>query len=394
MPRRKRKARFHRRTPPGALPGSVVVDPQAKAPKLHLLAYSADHCEERTLNQVSEARESLGKYPVTWINVEGLGDAAIIGQVGEMFGLHRLALEDVVNVHQRAKVEEYRDHLFIVTRIPRQNTHFDSEQVSIFLGKNYVVTFLEDPGDCFEQVRQRIRAGQGHARAVGPDYLAYALIDAAIDAYFPVLEHQGDKLDALEDLMLAKPNSQTVKELHSTKSILRSVRRALWPQREALNVLVRDHSMLVGDETRVYFRDCYDHTVQLIDLLEVDRERCADLLDLYLSNASNRLNEVMRVLTVISTLFIPLTFIVGIYGMNFNTKASPWNMPELEWYYGYPLIWLAMIVVAVAQFVFFARKGWLGSSFKQDKSLPDQEHEEGTHEVYGHTTVETPRHQP
>ncbi|MBX3411927.1 MAG: magnesium/cobalt transporter CorA [Pirellulales bacterium] len=393
MHRRKRKARFQRRTQPGALPGSVVVDPLAKSPKLHLLSYGSDRCEERMLGKVSEAREYLDKYPVTWINVEGLGDATIIGQVGEMFGLHRLALEDVVNVHQRAKVEEYRDHLFIVTRIPRQNAHFDSEQVSIFLGKNYVVSFLEDPGDCFEQVRQRVRAGQGHARVAGPDYLAYALIDAAVDAYFPVLEHQGDRLDTLEDLMLAKPSAQTIRDLHGSKSILRSMRRVLWPQREALNVLVRDHSSLVRDETRVYFRDCYDHTVQLIDLLEVDRERCADLLDLYLSNASNRLNEVMRVLTVISTLFIPLTFIVGIYGMNFNTKTSPWNMPELEWYYGYPLVWLTMIVVVVGQFIFFVRKGWIGSSLPPEKHAPEGEQDEVQHESHDHNEIGRPSHQ-
>lgn len=397
MQRRKHKTRFHRRTPPGALPGAVVVDPQAKPPKLHLLAYGPDACEERTLGKVSEAREYLGKLPVTWINVEGLGDATTIGQVGEMFGLHRLALEDVVNVHQRAKVEEYRDHLFIVARMPRQDPHLESEQVSIFLGKNFLVTFLEDPGDCFEQVRQRLRAGQGLGRTCGPDYLAYALIDAVIDAYFPVLERYGEKLDTLEDEMLLRPSPHTVAELHVAKSVLRMARRVLWPQREALNTLVRDRTALVRDEARVYLRDCYDHTVQLIDLLEVDRERCADLMDIYLTTASNRLNEVMRVLTVISTLFIPLTFIVGVYGMNFNTKASPWNMPELEWYFGYPLVWLAMLVVAAGQFVFFFRKGWLGSSLTRERHTPPlnglaQDNGNGTN--HAQATTLKPTHRP
>jgi len=395
MPRRKHKSRFHRRTSPGAAPGSVVVDPQARPPKLHLLAYGPDACEERELTKVAEVREYLGRLPVTWVNVEGLGDATTISQIGELFGLHRLALEDVVNVHQRAKVEEYSDHLFIVARMPRHEPHLDSEQVSIFLGKDFIVTFLEDPGDCFEQVRQRLRAGQGLGRAGGPDYLAYALIDAVVDAYFPVLEKYGERLDALEDEMLLHPNPHTVGELHVAKGALRAARRVLWPQREALSTLVRDRSTLVRDETRVYLRDCYDHTVQLIDLLEVDRERCADLMDIYLTTSSNRLNEVMRVLTVISTLFIPLTFIVGVYGMNFNTKLSPWNMPELEWYFGYPLIWLVMLVLAAGQMLFFARKGWLGSSLTRDRQTPPIggiENSDGVH--YTHEVVSTPLHKP
>jgi magnesium transporter len=299
-----------------------------------------------------------------------LGDAKVISTIGNLFGLHQLALEDVVNVHQRAKVEDYPDHLFIVARMVERNECLLTEQVTMFLGQDYVITFQERPGkDCIEPVRERIRKGKGRLRTLAADSLAYALLDAIVDGFFPVLESYSDRLEAVEDIVVTQPNRSVVEGIHSIKSDLLIIRRALWPLREAINTLVRDHNSLIHDDTRIYLRDCYDHTVQLIDLVETYRELGADLRDLYLSSVSNRMNEIMKVLTIISTIFIPLTFIAGIYGMNFDTKVSPWNMPELEWYYGYPFSLALMLAVTVAMGIFFWRRGWIGH--RGDRPKPD-----------------------
>jgi len=234
--------------------------------------------------------------------------------------------------------------------------------VARVLGPDYVLTFQERPGkDCIEPVRDRIRGNRGRIRGARADYLAYRLIDAVVDGYFPVLERYGELLEDLEEEVTVSVDRSLTSRIHQVKSDLLMIRRALWPHREAINTLVRDGCKLIDDETRIYLRDCYDHSVQLIDMVETYRELGADLRDLYLSSISNRMNEIMKVLTVISTIFIPLTFIVGIYGMNFNTEKSPWNMPELNWYYGYPLCWAVMAMVTAAMVAFFARKGWLGA---------------------------------
>ncbi len=302
----------------------------------------------------------MGKQPVTWVNVEGLGDAATIKTIGELFHLHPLALEDVVNTHQRPKAEQYDGFLFIVARMAELHERLETEQVSMFLGSNFVVTFLEDPGDAFEPVRQHLRHARGKIRSSGACYMAYALLDAVVDAYFPIAEEYGDRLDALEDEVISQPSRATVAWAHQVKRDLRTVRRAVWPLREAINALARDQHKLISDETRVYLRDCYDHTVQIIDIIETYRELDADLTDLYLSSLSNRLNEVMKVLTIIATIFMPLSFIASVYGMNFNTTVSPYNMPELNWRYGYPFVWAVMIASAVAMYWFFRWMGWVG----------------------------------
>ncbi|MEW6297764.1 MAG: magnesium/cobalt transporter CorA [Thermodesulfobacteriota bacterium] len=361
-PAKRRRKAWARRTPPGAPPGTLVVDPTAPPPVVRVIAYGPHEVVEQEVTDPGRIRDFLGRWPVTWVNVEGLGDAGTVRALGELFGLHPLALEDVIHVHQRAKVEQYDAYHFIVARMVRLDESVGSEQLSLFLGHNFVLTFQEGyPGDCLEAVRTRLRKGQGQIRGAGADYLAYALLDAVVDCYFPVLEEYGERLEQLEAELIARPGAEAVSRLHTIKRDLLALRRALWPQREAFNTLLRDDAPLITHETRLHLRDCYDHTVQLIDLVETYRELSADLMDVYLSSVGNRTNEIMRVLTVIATVFMPLTFIAGVYGMNFNPAASPWNMPELNWYWGYPFSLTLMAGVAFAQLVFFWRRGWLGA---------------------------------
>ena len=327
-----------------------------------MISYGPDGVVDQPLSNPDQLIEHLGKRPVTWLNVDGLGDVSVIKRIGEIFDVHRLALEDVVNVHQRAKVEEFDEHEFIVVRMVNPGPQLDTEQFSIFLGPNYVITFQEKPGDCFDPVRNRIREGKGRIRGAGPDYLAYALIDSLIDSFFPVIERYGDELDRLEELILASADQrEIIGRIHSIKRELLTLRRCVWPQREALSVLLRDESRHVSKETRVYLRDCYDHVVQLIDLLETYRELTASLMEVYLSTISNHMNEIMKVLTVITTIFIPLTFIVGIYGMNFDYAGGekPWNMPELHWRYGYPVCVGIMLTTALGMLVWFRKRRWI-----------------------------------
>jgi magnesium transporter len=350
---------IRRRTKPGASPGTIVADPESPQPVIRVIAYGPDSVEERQIHDVSKLAAYLAKWPVTWVNVDGLGSAEVVQKVAQHFKLHRLAVEDVVNVHQRAKVEEYSDHLFIVARMVTLSERLSSEQISIFLGSNFVLTFQEREGDCLEPVRNRIREKRGRIRDVGPDYLAYAILDAVIDSYFPVLEEYGERLDRMDEQLALHPTRDIVTQIHATRSELLFLRRAVWPHREALATLTRDQHALIDRETRIYLRDCYDHTIQIFDLLETDRELCADMRDLYLSEISNRMTEVMKVLTLIATIFIPLGFIASVYGMNFDTSVSPWNMPELHWEYGYPYSLVLMAAVAATFLIFFWRRGWL-----------------------------------
>jgi magnesium transporter len=361
---RKKKLRFSRQTHPGSQPGLVVVDPQAQRPTITVFAYGQASCERTEITDLETLPALLQRHTVTWINVDGLGDAATIQRLGKMFSLHPLALEDAVNVHQRPKVDEYPGHLYIVARYIHLNDSLDSEQISIFLGKNYVLTFQEEsrPGDPFDPIRTRLKSDQDVFTNHGADYLAYRLLDAIVDSYFPVLEYYGEKIDDMEALLLESHHGVSLGSIHKIKQDLLQLRRALWPMRDMLYSLLRDKQVLIDDSIRVYFRDCYDHTVQLVDLLEIYRELGSDLRDLYLSSMSNRMNEIMKVLTIISTLFIPLTFIAGVYGMNFDT-AWPLNMPELRSPYGYVITMGVMGFIAVAMFVYFVRKGWIGERF-------------------------------
>lgn len=366
-----------RRAQPGASPGTLIVDPEAPKPVITMMSYGPDRFEERTLESLDPIKESLQKWPVTWINVEGLGDAHTIRKLGEIFGFHRLALEDVINVHQRAKVDEFGDHLYVVVRMVDNEERTRTEQLSVFLGTNYVLMFQEYPGDCFRAVRDRIRKKLGRIRTAGPDYLMYALLDTNLDSYFPYLEEVGENLETLEDEVLSNPKRETVSKIHNVKRELLSLRRAVWPQRDALQTLFRETHPLITRETQLYLRDGYDHVIQIIDLIETYRELGSDLIDIHLSSASNRMNEVMKLLTIISTIFIPLTFIVGLYGMNFRTNLSPWNMPELEWYWGYPFVWGVMLATTGIMLYIFRRRGWLGARPDSPASEPPPTSDDG-----------------
>jgi magnesium transporter len=372
--KKQRVPKIKRRAPVGSPPGLVVVDPQAPVSQVIVTTYTADGVNERCVADLNEIRKLLEGPGVVWVNVDGLGSESVLRGLAEIFHLHPLALEDVVNVHQRAKVDRYDNQLFITARIPADKER--TEQLSLFLGRNYVLTFVEDPGDCFDPVRRRLRSQDGLMRRRGADYLAYALLDASVDAYFPLLEVFGERLEELEDEVIARPTPLVVAKIHDVKHVLRALRRVIWPLREAMTELARDTSTFVSDETRVYFRDLYDHAIQIMDLVETYREMGSDLTDLYLSSLSNRMNEIMRVLTVISTIFMPLSFIVGVYGMNFDGAASPeFNMPELRWKYGYLGVLALLGATAGGMLWFFWRRGWLGRPPSLEELLKQAENE-------------------
>jgi magnesium transporter len=353
--------RKRRGSPPGAPPGTLTVSPDAVSPRLRALAYGKDRFEEvegPDLERIKALREA---HAVLWVDVTGLADVDLIGRLGEMFGLNPLALEDVVNVHQRPKAEEFPDHIFAVVRMVRTGIGADTEQLSLFFGADYVLSFQERPGDCFDPVRERLRRDRGRLRQQGPDYLAYTLIDAVIDGYFPVLERYGEEIEELEDAVIATPDRRQVERLHHIKRDLLLLRRAMWPMREMINMLIRDESPFVTAQTRLFLRDAYDHSIQLMDIVEAYREISTGLTDVYLSSMSTKLNEVMKLLTVIATIFIPLTFLAGVWGMNFAF------MPELGWRYGYPAALLLMFVVAAALVWYFWRKGWLTNAAPSKK---------------------------
>ncbi|MBI1214654.1 MAG: magnesium/cobalt transporter CorA [Alphaproteobacteria bacterium] len=372
---KKHKRKKHHRSPPGAAPGTITADPDAQQSSIEVIAYGPDALHQNKINTIEEMPARAGAHRVLWINVTGLRDAELIQSIGRKFNLHPLAMEDIVNTHQRPKLEAYPEYLFIVTRMPvnpppdegtgeaTPNTdtpwathtgQLETEQVAICLGKDFVLTFQERPGDVFDPVRKRLQAEGGRLRANGADYLAYALIDAAVDSFFPLMEVYGEKVEDLEQNVVQKPEFGHIAYIHDLKRDLLTARRAVWPQREMLNAVIRDESPFIGHETKLFFRDCYDHTIQLIDMIETYREIASGLIDIQLSSVSNKMNEVMKVLTIIATIFIPLTFISGIYGMNFE------DMPELHLRYGYPAALAAMFVIAFALLIWFRRKGWLG----------------------------------
>jgi len=333
----------------------VLTPPEAVETTAKIIAYNSAEVHEQPLGSLEELSALLNRYSVVWLDIDGLCDAKLVQNLGDLFGFHRLALEDVMNPNQRPKMEQYGDHHFMVLRMMTGREFAETEQFSLFVGSNFVVTFQEKPGDCLDPVRARIRNDRGRIRKAGPDYLFYSLLDAVVDAYFPVLEEYGNRMDALEDEIVSSSSNDTIAHIHDIKRELLTVRRGIWPLRDVVNSLIRDANPLITEETRVYLRDCYDHLVRIIDLIENYRELSADLMDLYLSMVSHRMNEVIKLLTIISTVFMPLTFIVGIYGMNFE------DMPELKMHYGYPVTMGAMLLIVIAMTIYFYRKGWLRS---------------------------------
>ncbi|MFO7895284.1 MAG: magnesium/cobalt transporter CorA [Longimicrobiales bacterium] len=349
---------FRRRSPVGSPPGTLISHPDAPPPTLRVMGYGPDGVEELELSSADEVEGLRGRWPVLWLDVIGVGDAGSVEALGRVLGLHRLALEDVMNVHQRPKVEEYPDHLFAVTRSATLEDRVDTEQLSLFVGDGWVLTFQERSGDAWEPVRERLRAGRGRIRGAGAGYLFYALLDAVVDSYYPLLEEFGHRVELLEEAVIDDPKEELVGVIHAARRDVLALRQSVWPMREAMGQLYREDFAVIDRETRVYLRDAYDHTIQVIELLENYREMASALLEVYLSSVSHRMNEVMKVLTIIATIFIPLTFIAGIYGMNFDPDASPLNMPELGWYWGYPTVWAVMVVIGLGLVWFFRRKGW------------------------------------
>ncbi|MCC5631483.1 magnesium/cobalt transporter CorA [Nostoc sphaeroides] len=351
---------------PGTVPGTIFIDADAPPPIIFLIDYNQTNFIHEQIATPEECVPYLEMESVSWVDVQGLGCQDILQRLGNVFELHPLVLEDIVNVPERPKTEDYEDQLLFIARmvVPKERTcGFYSEQVSLILGKNYLLTVQEEPEhDCFEEVRSRIEKNKGTIRKQGADYLAYALLDAIIDGFFPVLELYGERIEELEEEVIVKPTPQTLQNIYQIRRELLQLRRAIWPQRDAINSLIRDAPDLISEEVRIYLRDCYDHTVQVMDMVETYRELASGLMDVYLSAVSNKMNEIMKVLTVVSTIFIPLTFVAGIYGMNFNTEKSPYNMPELNWYWGYPLCWAVMLAIAFGLLFFFWRRGWLQNS--------------------------------
>lgn len=353
---------------PGTLPGTIIIDENAEFPTIFLIDYNQDNCIRKQIETPEECIEYLDMESVSWVDVQGLGNQDILQRIGSVFNLHPLVLEDVVNMTERPKIEDYEDQLLIIAQmvVPKERTAgFYSEQVSLVLGKNYLLTVQEEAEhDCFEGVRARIEKCKGIIRRQGADYLAYALLDSIVDGFFPVLERYGEQIEELEEEVIVEPTQKTLQKIYKIRRELLQLRRAIWPQRDAINSLIRDGSELISEEVRIYLRDCYDHTVQVMDMVETYRELASGLMDVYLSAVSNKMNEIMKLLTIVSSIFIPLTFVAGIYGMNFNPEKSPYNMPELGWYWGYPMCLAVMVTIACTLLVFFWRKGWLENSVK------------------------------
>ena len=346
------------RAEPGASPGAVATPRHDVPPAVHLLAWGAGELEDRDVPVADAPRLSAPPGQVTWIDVQGLGDGAVVQALGEAFGLHDLAVADVVHVGQRPKAERYGDTLFVVVRMTTlEEGRFAFEQVALFLAGGAVLTFQERPGDCLDPLRARIRGGTKRLRANGPAYLAVMVLDAIVDGYFPVLEGFGEELEALETEVLEAPTPAVLERVYRAKRDLLAFRRAVWPLREACSQLLRDEDL--PDATQPYLRDVADHVSQVADILETYRELAGSFVDVYLSAVSQRTNETMRVLTVIATIFIPLTFVAGIYGMNFDT-SQPGNLPELGWPYAYVAFWVVCAAITAGLLVLFRRLGWLG----------------------------------
>jgi len=357
-----RRAQIGKRySKPGSEPGTLrpLESPRTSEVRMTVIDYDASHFEEKAIASVEDLAPYRDTPTVTWINIEGLTDIPLLEALGREFGIHPLTLEDVLNCGQRPKLEDYGSYHFVVMKSLRLTAGdvLEMEQISFILAEHFVITIQEIPGDSFEAVRERLRKGKGQIRAAGPDYLAYALIDALVDEFFPVLETYGERLEALEDTVIKQATPDTLNEIHQIKRQLLIVRRAAFPEREVINALQRDGHELIREETRVFLRDCYDHTIQVIDMIETYRDLAGGLLEVYLSSVSNKMNEIMKVLTIISTIFIPLNFIAGLYGMNFDTRHR-FNMPELGWAYGYPAVLCVMLTVAVSLVFYFRRKGW------------------------------------
>lgn len=357
------KISFRRSAEPGLPPGTLVHvgEKRQKKVTVDLISYNEDDFKEENIGDLDRLKEVPEPGRIAWINVNGLHDADTMKKIGDLFSIHPLAMEDIMNTDQRSKSESFSEHLFIVLKMVRKGMKEGNgiEQISLVLGKGYVISFQEWEGDVFDPIRKRLRTKTGKIRTMGADYLAYTLIDAVVDNYFPVLEEIGNEIEDMEIRLNKKADDEGLQRIHSIKRRLIQIRRSIWPMREVISGLFREEYLMMGADIKPYLRDVYDHTIQVMDTLESMRDMATGLMDLYVSLVSNKMNEIMKVLTVIATIFIPLTFIAGVYGMNFDPDSSPLNMPELEWYYGYPMVMIFMLLIAIVMVVYFKKKRWL-----------------------------------
>lgn len=342
----------------GLPPGTLIHIGRKKAEKIKIsvLSYDEFQFEEKEARTIEECFPLKDKPAITWINIDGLHQVDIIEKIGTNFDFHPLLLEDILTTEQRPKVEEFETYIYIVLKMLHFNektNEIDSEQISIIFGSNFVISFQEKEVDFFNSIRERIRAGKGRIRKMGADHLAYSLIDSIVDSYFIILEKLGENIENVEEIVVANPTRKTLRAIHILKRNMILIRKSIWPLREVISALERSDSSLIQDHTRIYLKDVYDHTIQIIDTIETFRDMLSGMLDVYLSSISNKMNEIMKVLTIIATIFIPLTFIVGVYGMNFE------YMPELKWRWGYPATWVVIIIVSISMLIYFKKKNWI-----------------------------------
>jgi magnesium transporter len=348
----------------GLPPGSLVHvgKKRTESIRITLFDYDTKHLEGKKVDNIKDCFSYRDTDTISWINIDGVHNPTQIEQIGTYFRIHPLVLEDIMNTGQRPKMESFDNYLYLVLKMLYQDEkskEIQSEQVSIILTKNVVISFQEKPGDIFEGIRERIRHGKGRIRSMGADYLAYTLIDAIVDHYFTILESFGETIEDTEELLMEQPTPETLQQIHQLKSDMVFLRKSIWPLRELINGFLREESSLITNEITIYLRDVYDHTIQVMDTIESYRDIISGMLDMYMSSVSNKMNEVMKVLTIFASIFIPLTFIAGIYGMNFNPTVSPFNMPELNWALGYPFALIIMLLMASIMLFYFKRKKWL-----------------------------------
>ena len=342
----------------GLPPGTIVHigNKRMEKVKINIIDYNEEHFQEKEVKSAGECFPYKDKSTITWINIDGVHEIKVIEEIGKLFNLHSLILEDIVDTDQRPKIKDFRDYIFIILKMlycDKKSNEMKIEQVSLILGKNYVISFQEREGDVFDFIRDRIRNNIGRIRKLGADYLVYSLMDAIVDNYFTIIEKLDEEIENLEDKVISQQNPANVQAIHKLKRDLIFLRKSVWPLREVISILERGESPLVLESTNLYLRDVYGHTIQVMDTVESLRDIISGILDIYLSSINTRMNEIMKVLTIIATIFIPLTFITGIYGMNFQ------YMPEIKWFWGYPLILSVMLIIGIVMVIFFKRKKWM-----------------------------------
>lgn len=356
-----RKAR--KRKAPGTAPGTIehIGEQHMDEIKITVHDYDEAHLEEIAIGEIEKAQPYLNDPSKTWIKVRGLHDTDKLKTIWNFFELHPLIQEDIVNTSQRPKVELYDNCIFFVLRMltySEKDKSFQTEQISIVLGENFVISFQETDEAYFKPILDRLAVEGSRIRKLGADYLTYALIDAVVDYYYNIIEHLAVEIEKLEEELLDDPEEAHLEKIHKLRREIIYFRKSVWPLRDAINSAIRDDSKFIGDNTKIFLRDVYDHMVQVIDNIENYRDMVLGLHDMYMSSVSHKMNEVMKVLTIIATIFIPLTFVAGIYGMNFDPETSPYNMPELSWYWGYPASLSLMAVIAFVMLIYFKRKDW------------------------------------